>query len=146
VYAQDPSLYITVTPPPPPPLSSTINHIVHFLDAIIVLQVGGIIDMFGGETNTSSIMNHIKDAVILLRETVPAGHIILMNLPELSLAPGMKYAEEGALIKENFVTLISQVNNVSLTLLPIHFTPTSPLSFVRNNVKNLWRMRFTIKI
>uniref|UniRef100_A0A7E4W305 SGNH_hydro domain-containing protein n=1 Tax=Panagrellus redivivus TaxID=6233 RepID=A0A7E4W305_PANRE len=81
-------------------------------DAIIVLQTGGLIDLFSGESNSSSIIANLKATLNELAASRSIGEatLVLMNLPDLSSAPGLRFAEDGAQIRENFGVSIAQIN------------------------------------
>uniref|UniRef100_A0AC34QW24 Uncharacterized protein n=1 Tax=Panagrolaimus sp. JU765 TaxID=591449 RepID=A0AC34QW24_9BILA len=93
-------------------------------DTIVVLQTGGLIDLFAGETNASTIIKNLQKSLQMLLETdcLSFSTIVLMNLPDLSSAPGLnsapglKFAEDGQLIKDTFAVSIAQINTQIRTL------------------------------
>lgn len=95
-------------------LTCSIFNFIIFLDSIVILQTGGLIDLFSGETNSTSIINNLKKSLEILSENINRGILILMNLPDLSSAPGLKFAEDGPVIRDNFAVSIAQINTVIL--------------------------------
>ena len=86
------------------------------LDTIVVLQTGGLIDLFSGESNATTIVNNLQKSIEMLLQTdcLSLSNIVLMNLPDLSSAPGLKFAEDGQLIKDTFAVSIAQINTVRI--------------------------------
>uniref|UniRef100_A0AC35G0M2 SGNH hydrolase-type esterase domain-containing protein n=1 Tax=Panagrolaimus sp. PS1159 TaxID=55785 RepID=A0AC35G0M2_9BILA len=94
-------------------------------DSIVILQTGGLIDLFSGETNSTSIINNLKKSLEILSDNINRGILILMNLPDLSSAPGLKFAEDGPVIRDNFAVSIAQINT-QIRSLVLEFSRMNP--------------------
>ncbi|KAK0393378.1 hypothetical protein QR680_000182 [Steinernema hermaphroditum] len=79
-------------------------------DVLVVLQTGGLIDMFSGEKSTEVILDSIAEAVDLLASEVSSGTLLLLNLPDVSSAPGISSIEQSDQLKETMLEMTSTIN------------------------------------
>ncbi|TMS33636.1 hypothetical protein L596_001355 [Steinernema carpocapsae] len=79
-------------------------------DVLVVLQTGGLIDMFSGEKSTETILDGIEEAVNLLASDVNSGTLLLLNLPDVSSAPGLNTIEQSDELKKTMLDMTSAIN------------------------------------
>uniref|UniRef100_A0A0K0FZ41 SGNH_hydro domain-containing protein n=1 Tax=Strongyloides venezuelensis TaxID=75913 RepID=A0A0K0FZ41_STRVS len=92
----------------------------HKLDkgSIIILQIGGIIDLLSGEVEHSEIINNFKKTLEVLTNSLKDGKIIIMNLVDLSLAPGLisngSEKEPNDDLTISIITINQKIRNIAL--------------------------------
>ncbi|CEF68894.1 Lipase, GDSL domain and SGNH hydrolase-type esterase domain-containing protein [Strongyloides ratti] len=90
----------------------------HKLDkgSVIILQTGGIIDLLSGEVEHSEIIKNLKKSLEELTNYLREGKIIIMNLFDLSLAPGLITNGGEKEVNEDLTVSIASLNQKIRTL------------------------------
>uniref|UniRef100_A0AAF5DAE5 SGNH hydrolase-type esterase domain-containing protein n=1 Tax=Strongyloides stercoralis TaxID=6248 RepID=A0AAF5DAE5_STRER len=84
--------------------------------SVIILQTGGIIDLLSGEVEHSEILNNFKKSLEELINYLKEGRIIIMNLFDLSLAPGLLSNGGEKEVNEDLTISIASLNQKIRTI------------------------------
>ncbi|EFP05127.1 hypothetical protein GCK72_005776 [Caenorhabditis remanei] len=79
-------------------------------DPLVILQTGGTIDFFGGDTNSTEVVENIQQTIQNITQTMSSGTLVILSLLDVSNSPGVQAAEDSEILQERLGHLISETN------------------------------------
>ncbi|CAI2323545.1 unnamed protein product [Caenorhabditis sp. 36 PRJEB53466] len=79
-------------------------------DPLIILQTGGIVDFFGGESNVTEVIENIQQSIENVTQTLNSGTLVILSLLDVSSSPGVQAAEDSTILQERLGSVIAETN------------------------------------
>ncbi|CAI5440752.1 unnamed protein product [Caenorhabditis angaria] len=79
-------------------------------EPLVILQTGGTIDFFSGDTNSSEVVENIQLTIQNITQTMTSGTFVILSLLDVSNSPGVQAAEDSEALQERLGSLIAETN------------------------------------